>query len=166
MTARLETSPATIWAMNTAELQDYLHKHIPISRAMGVRVLEAAEEAVRLSAPLAPNINHRETVFGGSASAVAILSAWALLFLRLRGAGLYGRVVIYKSSITYEQPITDTFTASSALSDPTAWDKFIKTLGRKNRARIRVRAVLDCHGTRVAEMEGQFVALALPAKTP
>lgn len=132
---------------------------------MGVQVLEASSEDVKLSAPLAPNINHRETVFGGSASAVAILSAWTLLFLRLRYAGLYGRVVIYKSSITYEQPITGTFTASSALSDPTAWEKFLKTLGRKNRARIRVRCVLDCHHTKVAEMEGQFVALAMPGKT-
>lgn len=151
--------------MNISELQEYLHKHIPISKAMGVRVVEATNENVRLSAPLAPNINHRETVFGGSASAVAILSAWTLIFIRLRDTGLYGRIVIYKSSITYEQPITDTFTASSALSDPATWEKFIKTLGRKHRARIKARSVLDCHHTKVAEMEGQFVALAMPGKT-
>jgi thioesterase domain-containing protein len=73
--------------------------------------------------------------------------------------------VIYKSSITYEQPITGTFSALSALSDPTAWARFIKTLGRKHRARIRVSSVLDCHDSKVGEMEGQFVALALPGKT-
>ncbi|RYE53550.1 MAG: hypothetical protein EOP18_08925, partial [Rhizobiaceae bacterium] len=50
---------------------------------MQVRVVAASVERVTLSAPLAPNINHRATVFGGSASAVAILSAWSLLHLRL-----------------------------------------------------------------------------------
>jgi len=58
------------------ELQDYLHEHIPISSAMGVRVVACDESGVRLTAPLYPNINHRATVFGGSASAVAILAAW------------------------------------------------------------------------------------------
>ena len=51
---------------------------------MGVEVIEAAWNGVTLRAPLAPNINHRETVFGGSASAVAILAAWAILYVRLQ----------------------------------------------------------------------------------
>jgi thioesterase domain-containing protein len=66
------------------ELAQYLHEHIPLSRAMGVEVVEATWDGVSLRAPLAPNINHRETVFGGSASAVAILAAWALLYVRLQ----------------------------------------------------------------------------------
>ena len=65
------------------QLERYLHEHIPLSKAMGVSVLSVGEEAVTLRAPLAPNINHRETVFGGSASALAILAAWSLLHTRL-----------------------------------------------------------------------------------
>ena len=38
---------------------------------MGVRVVSAAFDRVELSAPLAPNINHRDTLFGGSAAAIA-----------------------------------------------------------------------------------------------
>jgi thioesterase domain-containing protein len=60
--------------MELAELERYLHQHIPLSEAMQVSVVEVHPEHVVLSAPLAPNINHRETVFGGSASAVAILA--------------------------------------------------------------------------------------------
>ena len=48
---------------------------MPLSQAMQVTVVEASFQQVVLTAPLAPNINHRETVFGGSASAVAILAA-------------------------------------------------------------------------------------------
>ena len=50
-------------------LEQYLHAHIPLSAAMGVSVVQVADEAITLSAPLEPNINHRDTVFGGSASA-------------------------------------------------------------------------------------------------
>ena len=61
---------------------------------MQVTVLEASLQQVVLTAPLAPNINHRETVFGGSASAVTILAAWSMLHLGLAAEGLGSRLVI------------------------------------------------------------------------
>jgi thioesterase domain-containing protein len=61
--------------VDRCELAHYLHEHIPLSHAMGVEVVEADWHSVTLRAPLAPNINHRETVFGGSASAVGIVAA-------------------------------------------------------------------------------------------
>lgn len=148
--------------VNLRSFQQYLHDHIPISKAMGVEVVEAAMHGVKLSAPLSPNINHRETVFGGSAAAVAILSSWSLLHLRLSHENRNGRIVIQKSTIAYESPITDSFTASSAIRDPAAWQRFVTTLERKNRARISVNSVLHCNDRRVGEFEGDFVAMILP----
>ena len=52
------------------ELEAYLHEHIPLSKAMGVSVVSVEEGIVILRAPLAPNINHRETVFGGVTEAL------------------------------------------------------------------------------------------------
>ena len=69
-------------------VERYLHQYIPLSAAMGVQVRTATVEHVKLAAPLAPNVNHTETVFGGSAAALATLSAWTLLHLRLEDAGL------------------------------------------------------------------------------
>ncbi|WP_436054037.1 YiiD C-terminal domain-containing protein [Phenylobacterium sp. LjRoot225] len=45
-----------------------------MSKAMQVEVIAAKTDATILRAPLEPNINHRETAFGGSVSALAILS--------------------------------------------------------------------------------------------
>jgi hypothetical protein len=73
--------------VSPAELERYLHEHIPLSRAMGVAVDSATTDGVRLRAPLAPNINHRETVFGGSASALCILAAWQRLDAMLARKG-------------------------------------------------------------------------------
>jgi thioesterase domain-containing protein len=57
--------------MERWELEHYLHEHIPLSQDMGVEVVMADWNGVTLRAPLTPTINHRETVFGGSASAAA-----------------------------------------------------------------------------------------------
>ena len=61
--------------MDKAAIIHYLHTHIPISKAMGVEVVERSEAAITLSAPFAPNINHQGTVFGGSIASVATLAA-------------------------------------------------------------------------------------------
>ncbi|MFL6654696.1 MAG: YiiD C-terminal domain-containing protein, partial [Sulfurifustis sp.] len=114
--------------MSTDELTQYLHQHIPMSQHMGVRVRAAAPDAVTLAAPLAPNINHRETVFGGSAAAVALLAAWTLLYVRLRAESINARVVVQHNSIDYDRPITGDFIATAALADAAAWRKFLEML--------------------------------------
>ena len=50
------------------ELEANLHSHIPMSAYMVARVFEASDEGFRLTFPLEPNFNHRDTVFGGSES--------------------------------------------------------------------------------------------------
>ena len=80
--------------MDQGILRQYLYDHIPLSQAMQVEVLSAQPEGVVLGAPLPPNINHQETIFGGSASAVAILAAWSLLHVRLQHEGVHSRLVI------------------------------------------------------------------------
>jgi thioesterase domain-containing protein len=147
--------------MDIPVLQRYLHDRIPLSKAMEVEVVEASENCVTLAAPLEPNINHRDTVFGGSASAVAILSAWTLMYLRLKSEGFNVRIVIQKNTMTYERPIAGRFTASATVSDPTAWKRFVDTLRRKSRGRFTVRSVLHRGAERVGEFVGDFVAWIL-----
>lgn len=148
--------------MRATELEHYLHEHIPLSAAMGVVVREAVTDAVILEAPLEPNINHRDTVFGGSASAVAILAAWSLVRVRLDDpATLPPRIVIQRNTIEYERPITGTFTARSYLVDPERWDVFRKSLARHGRGRVKVGATLESAGERVATFEGDFVAIRI-----
>jgi thioesterase domain-containing protein len=152
--------------MLPGDLQQYLHAHIPLSAAMHVSVLDVSTDAVRLAAPLAPNINHRETVFGGSASAVAILAAWSLLHVRLKAAGVDSRLVIQRNTMDYELPIEGDFTAQSALAQPEQWALFMRMLTRKGKARIEVVSVLECAGAIVGRLSGEFVALGKSANIP
>lgn len=145
--------------MTHSQLEQYLHDHIPLSKAMAVCVVSVAEDEVVLRAPLQPNINHRETVFGGSASALAILAAWSLLHTRLRGAGIDSRVVIQRNSVEYERPIDGEFTARSSIERPQDWPRFTRMLMRKGKGRIAVGAVLEYEGQVVGRFTGEFVAL-------
>jgi len=145
--------------MNTNELETYLHQRIPLSKAMAVEVRSATPDGVELFAPLAPNINHRDTVFGGSASAVGILAAWSALYVRMRAEMRAGRIVIRRNKMSYERPITGDFTAKSAPPEAAAWAKAIATLGKGRPARVHVTATLECLGERVGVLEGEFVVM-------
>ncbi|WP_353155820.1 thioesterase domain-containing protein [Herminiimonas fonticola] len=146
--------------MNEQTVQQYLYDHIPLSRAMQVEVSSVQPNEVILSAPLAPNINHQETVFGGSASAVAILAAWSLLHVRLNTAGIASRLVIQGNTMQYELPISGTFTARAYIAEPAAWQRFVRTFERRGRARISVTSVLEYEGRQAGILQGEFVALA------
>ena len=145
--------------MTEAELETYLHDHIPLSRAMAVRVVSISDDKVILGAPLGPNINHRDTVFGGSASAVAILSAWSLLHLRLIAAGHPSRLVIQRNSMDYLAPIAGGFTATASRPSTVEWDSFMRMLTRRGLARITVEAELEYQGKVAGRLSGEFVAL-------
>lgn len=143
-----------------AEVAAYLRDHIPVSAAMGVDVLECSAARVRLTAPLAPNLNHRATVFGGSASAVAILAAWTWLHFALRDAGLDGRVVIQRNTMDYVAPIDADFTAECPGLDPADFEKFLRTLRRHGKARTSLTARLLLGRRVAAEFAGDYVAVA------
>lgn len=127
-------------------------------------VVSINDESAILEAPLLPNINHRETVFGGSASALAILSAWALLHTRMMKEIANCGLVIQQSTMDYKKPIRGTFQAHATLDQPGQWGNFLKSLRRRGKARLDVSSVLECAGEVVGKLHGRFVALADTAK--
>ena len=139
-------------------LQSYLHRQIPLSTAMKVEVISATMDNVVLSAPLEPNINHKSTVFGGSASALAILAAWSLLHLRLETEGHASEIVIQSNRMDYDQPITGLFTATPSLPDGADWAGFVKMLQRKGMARIEIGSILTYDEKIAGRLSGRFVA--------
>jgi thioesterase domain-containing protein len=56
--------------------EKFLHEQIPITRAMGLRVVANDGNGFVVEAPVALNSNHLRTAFGGSINAVATLAAY------------------------------------------------------------------------------------------
>ena len=65
-----------------AALQDVLDC-MPAVRAMQIRLDGYADGVLRITAPLAANVNDKGNAFGGSLASVLTLSGWALVSLRL-----------------------------------------------------------------------------------
>lgn len=144
--------------MNREDLETYLHQQIPLSAAMGMSVRSITETSVTLAAPLAPNINPKGTVFGGSASTLCILAAWSTLHVRLLNAGLPSEIVIHTNTMEYQRPIHGEFVATGAVSADADWPGFIRTLESRKKARIEVGAALRCGEEAVGAFRGRFVA--------
>jgi thioesterase domain-containing protein len=144
-------------------MERYLHEHIPLAAAMAVRVLASTADAVVLEAPLEPNLNHRDTAFGGSVAAVAILAGWTLVHRRLHREGISGRrTVIRSSDVRYVAPVDGAFRATCPAPTPEAWARFVRMLERKGMARIAIHGEVTCRGTLAATFEGDYVALGGP----
>ena len=146
--------------MSRDSVEAYLHEHIPISRAMGIGVIEATTERVVLGAPLEPNVNHRSTVFGGSCASVAILAAWTLVHLRVQATGIEGRVVIQRGTTDYRLPVQGAFSATCDSPGEPAWDRFVRALRRRGQARVELEVDVTSDGLVVATFSGAYVAIA------
>jgi thioesterase domain-containing protein len=145
------------------EITLYLHEQIPLTRHLGVAAEAWDGASVRLGAPLAPNLNHQGTAFGGSLSALAIISGWVLIHLALRERGLEVQLVIQRSQYDFEAPVDGDFTATSALPGAADWDRFLLTLKRHHRARVTVTTSLRSASGAGGTHRGAYVAMTVPA---
>ena len=136
-----------------------MHAEIPLTRSIDVQVTAYDGTALTLSAPLAMNSNHKGTAFGGSLFSLAVLAGWGLLVLKLGERHLDAELVIQDSSVQYLSPVRGDFSAEARFPDADEFERFVRTLSRRGKARARV-AVLISHGGRDAvRFEGTFAAI-------
>ena len=64
--------------------ENFFHDKIPLTRAMGIRVVADDRHRFAIEAPVGLNHNHLQTAFGGSINAVATLAGYGFLWLEVR----------------------------------------------------------------------------------
>ncbi|MEB2856068.1 thioesterase [Pseudomonas fluorescens] len=118
-------------------LQTVLHHDIPLTAEMGLKVLEWSEQQLSLHLPLAPNVNHKSTMFGGSLYCGAVLAGWGWLHLRLQEEGITdGHIVIQEGQISYPLPVTGDAVAICPAPEAAVWNRFVAMYRRYGRARL------------------------------
>jgi thioesterase domain-containing protein len=138
------------------QVEEFFHRQIPITRAMGLRVVACDEQGFTVEAPVALNSNHLRTAFGGSINAVATLAAYGFLWMELKEQSPH--VVIAESSIRYLRPVHETIRA--ACSGPTSQElaRFRAAFKTHGKARIDLRVSVLEGAETAAEFQGSFVA--------
>ncbi|WP_460119044.1 thioesterase domain-containing protein [Pseudomonas sp. S2_C03] len=123
------------------DLESVLHHDIPLTQAMGIKVLDWHDQQLRLHLPLEANINHKSTMFGGSLYCGAVLAGWGWLHLRLREEGIEdGHIVIHEGQISYPLPVTGDATAICQAPSAAVWKKFLAMYQRYGRARLTLHS--------------------------
>jgi thioesterase domain-containing protein len=138
------------------QAEKFFHEQIPITRAMGLRVVANDETGFTVEAPVALNSNHLRTAFGGSINAVATLAAYGFLWLELKEAAAH--VVVAESSIRFLRPVRETIRATCLRPDAESLEAFRNEFVEKRKARITLRVHVTEGGETAAEFEGLFVA--------
>lgn len=154
--ARVRGNP--LGRMQTPEqIAAFFHEKIPLTRAMGVRVLQWDAQALVLGAPLSLNFNHLGTAFGGSLATLATLCGYGVLWLEL--AETEAHVVIRKSEMSFRRPVRHDLRAICRRPAPEAVAVLKSDLARKGKARIALTVEMFDEETVAASFEGVFVAV-------
>lgn len=142
-------------------LERALLADIPLARAMGLRISAWDRTTLAISAPLAPNINDKGCVFGGSLAGVMTLAGWSLVHLAADDARIDCDIYVQDSTIRYRLPVWNDFTATASLDADESFSAFLETLRVRGKARVSVRVVVaDDSGNPACTLHARFVALA------
>ena len=150
----------TAMSRDSRYLESILHHDIPLTRDMGLKVLDWQHGQLQLHLPLHANINHKSTMFGGSLYCGAVLAGWGWLHLQLREEGVEdGHIVIQEGQISYPLPVTRDATVVCLTPDEKVWKRFVATYKRYGRARLTLHTWIVNEGSeeRAVTFTGQYV---------
>jgi thioesterase domain-containing protein len=146
--------------MTNAELEKILKTGIPISDEMGIQDLQIKGHELSLKLPLAPNVNHKKTIFGGSLYSSCALACYGLFLSGLRDQAIpTNDIVISEGNMRYLAPVDGDATVTAQWNSADEMSKFFQTLKSKRKARVLMRAQVRVATGICAEFSGHFVAL-------
>lgn len=124
---------------------------------MGIKTLAFDGRKLTIGAPLANNINHQQSAFGGSLFSLAALAGWGLLQLKLGEERLTANTVIAGGEVSYLAPVLEDFTCESTLPAQAVYTQFLETLKSNNRAKLKLESDIFCKGVVSMKFEGRYV---------
>ena len=141
-------------------LRDYTRKLPPLA-AIQARVAAYDGHRLRMTAPLAPNVNDKGSAFGGSMTSLMTFAGWGLVTLQLQQAGMRADVFVADSTVRYLKPLYAELRAEAVLAPEQSWELFLATLVQRGRARIHLQArMIGTEGEVMADLAGRYVAIA------
>jgi thioesterase domain-containing protein len=143
-----------------SELQAVLEREIPMCAQMGIKVHNGGAEGLVMRLPLSPNRNHQQTAFAGSLNALCTITGWGSVYLLLRELGRDGNIVIRRSTIKYQEPVSSS--EIYARCQPVSADArqyFLEMLGDKGQAKLDLTVEVAGSDGPAVTFSGSYVVL-------
>ena len=144
--------------MNTATaLQQKIRRAIPLSDAMQFSIRDLSLNAIRVTAPLEPNINIHGTGFAGSIYSLGVLTGWTLCTHIMDELGIEAELVVARAEIRYRAPVNGELECSCACSEVQR-ESFRQGVAAVGKGKL----VLDIEvgGDRQAVLQATYIAVA------
>lgn len=143
-----------------AELQATLEREIPMCAQMGISVHRGGADGLVMRLPLDRNRNHQQTAFAGSLNALCTIAGWGSVYLLLRELGRRGSIVIRRSSIRYQEPVStsDIFARCLPVSAE-AREYFLEMLHDKGQAKLELSVEVPGVDGPAVSFSGSYVVL-------
>ncbi len=124
-----------------------MYQAIPVTRFMGIELLDAWDEGLILGAPLQINVNDKGTAFAGSLSALIQVTGWELwrYWLEQTFEDSYA-VAAVDVHIHYQKPVCSDFKAIALL--PSERTDLLAVLMKRGRCKVETHV-------RVRDLDGE-----------
>ena len=124
---------------------------------MGITVSEYDGNTLTIKAPLANNINHQQSAFGGSLFSLAALAGWGILQLKLSEMNLTGNTVIAGGDVEYSAPVFEELICKCSLPDE--YNGFATRLRDTGKASLRLKSNILTGHEKAMAFEGEYVVI-------
>lgn len=141
------------------KLTQFFETHLPITDFMGLAVHEYDGQQLTLKAPLGPNINDKQTAFGGSLYNACVMACWGFAYLKTLEAGIDGNQVVVSGSIKYKRPVAGDFEATCVSPGAEIEQHFIEGFNRHGKGKIELSANILWDGKVAVEFQGTYAVI-------
>ena len=140
------------------QLEKKLHKEIPLTKLMKLKINTHNEKELITSAPLNININDKGTAFGGSLSTMTIISSWSLCWLISQELGFDSKnIVVIKNENKYSKPVTKDIVCHTLKPSESEIALLKKKLETKKSASIKITSQIIEDNETCVEFTGFYV---------
>jgi thioesterase domain-containing protein len=124
------------------KLKHFFIDHLPITQYMGLEVESYNGDTLILTAPLEPNVNDKQTAFGGSLYNMAVMACWGMIYLKTQEQHILCNQVVTEGSIKYIAPVEGRIRAICHAPSEEELTGFFEHFERKGKARINLEAAI------------------------
>lgn len=121
-----------------AAFNHFLYQHIPSVKFMQLKLLSCDDNTLLASAPAKPNLNDKQTIFGGSSSALMTVCGWSLIKYNLEQRGFKNDVVIADAQTRWLKAQSDALNISVRCD--INWDKAMTALNNNESIKPSVQS--------------------------
>ncbi|MCB1763534.1 MAG: YiiD C-terminal domain-containing protein [Gammaproteobacteria bacterium] len=137
-------------------LTQTLHREVPLTRQMGVSLVDYTGDTLTVTADFGPNVNIHGTAFGGSQFSLCAVAGWALLHLKYQEAGTRAVSVLGNASIDYLRPVKGEIRALCHLPEEETFQSFMRRVASGERAAILLITEIMTRDGVAARFQGRY----------